>query len=194
MNGKWTTLKFFEAVRSLLLISTLCKSKEFFFFSLKTLLLVRFYSVCWLWLLDSSTALWQDVQGQSRHHRAQSPMLQKESILDTGKVHIVKPMYLIKLITFSKEVSIITLSCSLAFSHFYYYRLTQRYFTMAIIKILWSLGKDFTDFIHLWIINVKLLILHREQSSQHKNVPTFSMDTILSTVFKGHLSTNFLSN
>lgn len=193
MNGKWTTLKFFEAVRSLLLISTLCKSKEFFF-SLKTLLLVRFYSVCWLWLLDSSTALWQDVQGQSRHHRAQSPMLQKESILDTGKVHIVKPMYLIKLITFSKEVSIITLSCSLAFSHFYYYRLTQRYFTMAIIKILWSLGKDFTDFIHLWIINVKLLILHREQSSQHKNVPTFSMDTILSTVFKGHLSTNFLSN
>lgn len=194
MNGKWTTLKFFEAVRSLLLISTLCKSKEFFFFSLKTLLLVRFYSVCWLWLLDSSTALWQDVQGQSRHHRAQSPMLQKESILDTGKVHIVKPMYLIKLITFSKEVSIITLSCSLAFSHFYYYRLTQRYFTMAIIKILWSLGKDFTDFIHLWIINAKLLILHREQSSQHKNVPTFSMDTILSTVFKGHLSTNFLSN
>lgn len=194
MNGKWTTLKFFEAVRSLLLISTLCKSKEFFFFSLKTLLLVRFYSVCWLWLLDSSTALWQDVQGQSRHHRAQSPMLQKESILDTGKVHIVKPMYLIKLITFSKEVSIITLSCSLAFSHFYYYRFTQRYFTMAIIKILWSLGKDFTDFIHLWIINVKLLILHREQSSQHKNVPTFSMDTILSTVFKGHLSTNFLSN
>lgn len=194
MNGKWTTLKFFEAVRSLLLISTLCKSKEFFFFSLKTLLLVRFYSVCWLWLLGSSTALWQDVQGQSRHHRAQSPMLQKESILDTGKVHIVKPMYLIKLITFSKEVSIITLSCSLAFSHFYYYRLTQRYFTMAIIKILWSLGKDFTDFIHLWIINVKLLILHREQSSQHKNVPTFSMDTILSTVFKGHLSTNFLSN
>lgn len=193
MNGKWTTLKFFEAVRSLLLISTLCKSKEFFF-SLKTLLLVRFYSVCWLWLLGSSTALWQDVQGQSRHHRAQSPMLQKESILDTGKVHIVKPMYLIKLITFSKEVSIITLSCSLAFSHFYYYRLTQRYFTMAIIKILWSLGKDFTDFIHLWIINVKLLILHREQSSQHKNVPTFSMDTILSTVFKGHLSTNFLSN
>lgn len=194
MNGKWTTLKFFEAVRSLLLISTLCKSKEFFFFSLKTLLLVRFYSVCWLWLLGSSTALWQDVQGQSRHHRAQSPMLQKESILDTGKVHIVKPMYLIKLITFSKEVSIITLSCSLAFSHFYYYRLTQRYFTMAIIKILWSLGKDFTDFIHLWIINAKLLILHREQSSQHKNVPTFSMDTILSTVFKGHLSTNFLSN
>lgn len=194
MNGKWTTLKFFEAVRSLLLISTLCKSKEFFFFSLKTLLLVRFYSVCWLWLLDSSTALWQDVQGQSRHHRAQSPMLQKESILDTGKVHIVKPMYLIKLITFSKEVSIITLSCSLAFSHFYYYRLTQRYFTMAIIKILWSLGKDFTDFIHLWIINAKLLILHREQSSQHKNVPTFSMDTILSTVFKGHLSTNFPSN
>lgn len=194
MNGKWTTLKFFEAVRSLLLISTLCKSKEFFFFSLKTLLLVRFYSVCWLWLLGSSTALWQDVQGQSRHHRAQSPMLQKESILDTGKVHIVKPMYLIKLITFSKEVSIITLSCSLAFSHFYYYRFTQRYFTMAIIKILWSLGKDFTDFIHLWIINVKLLILHREQSSQHKNVPTFSMDTILSTVFKGHLSTNFLSN
>lgn len=194
MNGKWTTLKFFEAVRSLLLISTLCKSKEFFFFSLKTLLLVRFYSVCWLWLLGSSTALWQDVQGQSRHHRAQSPMLQKESILDTGKVHIVKPMYLIKLITFSKEVSIITLSCSLAFSHFYYYRLTQRYFTMAIIKILWSLGKDFTDFIHLWIINVKLLILHREQSSQHKNVPTFSMDTILSTVFKGHLSTNFPSN
>lgn len=194
MNGKWTTLKFFEAVRSLLLISTLCKSKEFFFFSLKTLLLVRFYSVCWLWLLGSSTALWQDVQGQSRHHRAQSPMLQKESILDTGKVHIVKPMYLIKLITFSKEVSIITLSCSLAFSHFYYYRLTQRYFTMAIIKILWSLGKDFTDFIHLWIIKVKLLILHREQSSQHKNVPTFSMDTILSTVFKGHLSTNFLSN
>lgn len=193
MNGKWTTLKFFEAVRSLLLISTLCKSKEFFF-SLKTLLLVRFYSVCWLWLLGSSTALWQDVQGQSRHHRAQSPMLQKESILDTGKVHIVKPMYLIKLITFSKEVSIITLSCSLAFSHFYYYRLTQRYFTMAIIKILWSLGKDFTDFIHLWIINAKLLILHREQSSQHKNVPTFSMDTILSTVFKGHLSTNFLSN
>lgn len=193
MNGKWTTLKFFEAVRSLLLISTLCKSKEFFF-SLKTLLLVRFYSVCWLWLLDSSTALWQDVQGQSRHHRAQSPMLQKESILDTGKVHIVKPMYLIKLITFSKEVSIITLSCSLAFSHFYYYRFTQRYFTMAIIKILWSLGKDFTDFIHLWIINAKLLILHREQSSQHKNVPTFSMDTILSTVFKGHLSTNFLSN
>lgn len=168
--------------------------KRIFFFSLKTLLLVRFYSVCWLWLLDSSTALWQDVQGQSRHHRAQSPMLQKESILDTGKVHIVKPMYLIKLITFSKEVSIITLSCSLAFSHFYYYRLTQRYFTMAIIKILWSLGKDFTDFIHLWIINVKLLILHREQSSQHKNVPTFSMDTILSTVFKGHLSTNFLSN
>lgn len=194
MNGKWTTLKFFEAVRSLLLISTLCKSKEFFFFSLKTLLLVRFYSVCWLWLLGSSTALWQDVQGQSRHHRAQSPMLQKESILDTGKVHIVKPMYLIKLITFSKEVSIITLSCSLAFSHFYYYRFTQRYFTMAIIKILWSLGKDFTDFIHLWIINAKLLILHREQSSQHKNVPTFSMDTILSTVFKGHLSTNFLSN
>lgn len=193
MNGKWTTLKFFEAARSLLLISILCKSKEFFF-SLKTLLLVRFYSVCWLWLLDSSTALWQDVQGQSRHHRAQSPMLQKESILDTGKVHIVKPMYLIKLITFSKEVSIITLSCSLAFSHFYYYRLTQRYFTMAIIKILWSLGKDFTDFIHLWIINVKLLILHREQSSQHKNVPTFSMDTILSTVFKGHLSTNFPSN
>lgn len=193
MNGKWTTLKFFEAVRSLLLISTLCKSKEFFF-SLKTLLLVRFYSVCWLWLLGSSTALWQDVQGQSRHHRAQSPMLQKESILDTGKVHIVKPMYLIKLITFSKEVSIITLSCSLAFSHFYYYRFTQRYFTMAIIKILWSLGKDFTDFIHLWIINAKLLILHREQSSQHKNVPTFSMDTILSTVFKGHLSTNFLSN
>jgi len=158
MNGKWTTLKFFEAVRSLLLISTLCKSKEFFFFSLKTLLLVRFYSVCWLWLLGSSTALWQDVQGQSRHHRAQSPMLQKESILDTGKVHIVKPMYLIKLITFSKEVSIITLSCSLAFSHFYYYRLTQRYFTMAIIKILWSLGKDFTDFIQLWIINAKLLI------------------------------------
>lgn len=193
MNGKWTTLKFFEAARSLLLISILCKSKEFFF-SLKTLLLVRFYSVCWLWLLGSSTALWQDVQGQSRHHRAQSPMLQKESILDTGKVHIVKPMYLIKLITFSKEVSIITLSCSLAFSHFYYYRLTQRYFTMAIIKILWSLGKDFTDFIHLWIINAKLLILHREQSSQHKNVPTFSMDTILSTVFKGHLSTNFLSN
>lgn len=194
MNGKWTTLKFFEAVRSLLLISTLCKSKEFFFFSLKTLLLVRFYSVCWLWLLDSSTALWQDVQGQSRHHRAQSPMLQKESILDTGKAHTVKPMYLIRLITFSKEVSIITLSCSLAFSHFYYYRLTQRYFTMAIIKILWSLGKDFTDFIHLWIINAKLLILHREQSSQHKNVPTFSMDTILSTVFKGHLSTNFPSN
>lgn len=193
MNGKWTTLKFFEAVRSLLLISTLCKSKEFFF-SLKTLLLVRFYSVCWLWLLDSSTALWQDVQGQSRHHRAQSPMLQKESILDTGKAHTVKPMYLIRLTTFSKEVSIITLSCSLAFSHFYYYRLTQRYFTMAIIKILWSLGKDFTDFIHLWIIKVKLLILHREQSSQHKNVPTFSMDTILSTVFKGHLSTNFLSN
>ena len=63
-------------------------------------------------------------------------MLQKASILDTGKAHTVKPMYLIRLITFSKEVSIITLSCSLAFSHFYYYRLTQRYFTMAIIKIL----------------------------------------------------------